>query len=291
MATVVDMIEGKPFPRREHARCPLCGKAYEPRSIPARFGMTAMVAECKPCRIAYQTPVPTPEASAAYMNWRWSSSDGYVADKESKLREARRQLEHVERAVERRGTLLDFGAGNGAFVRAAIDAGWDAVGVEQSEAAVKRAREFYDVEILTDLADAQDKRYDVITMWDVVEHLREPQAVLEMLRGLLAPGGVLVMETGNWESYMRLAHGHRWMLYILDHQYYFSPSSLKRVSRNAGFGEFELLNVNHVKLMSRRGLRGIVRHPRTPLAWLGARTKWPEHGDIDVMVAVAHNPG
>lgn len=187
--SMVDVIEGISYPRLDPIACPLCEKRSPARVIAARFGMVTSVAECHACRLAYQTPKPSEDASRAYMNWRWSSSDSYVTDSESKRRVARAKLEHVHSMRRSPGRLLDFGAGSGTFVHASRDAGWQAVGVELGEPAIERAKEYYGIELLKSLPDEE---FDVITMWDVVEHLRDPAAVLQELHGRLRRDGLLL---------------------------------------------------------------------------------------------------
>ena len=98
MQKIVDIIEGHQFFRSDEVGCYLCGEVRKSRKIPVSFGMTAMVAQCPACRIAFQTPVPSPEASLSYMNWRWRSSDAYVADRPHQLRRALRHMNFVEQA-------------------------------------------------------------------------------------------------------------------------------------------------------------------------------------------------
>ncbi len=289
---IVDVVEGRLYPRIGHVGCPLCGEWRAPRQIRVAFDMIASVAECPGCRVAFQTPRPEAEASLAYMNWRWrglGERDHYVEDTANQLGRARVQIGHLQEHVPQRGRLLDFGAGAGAFVRAALDAGWDAYGVEQSESARRRGRETYKVELK---AEAGDDRYDVITLWDVVEHLREPEALLRMLAGHLKPGGLIFIETGNWENWRRVAERDRWGLYFYDHQFYFTPPSLGAMLERCGFDHFTLLDLN------RRRPRLSLLHPkrmrrdpgllwRSWSEWYKARAAWAGHGDIDVMVTVA----
>ncbi len=287
MSELVDVIAGRRFEREPAIPCPLCGEWNEPRVIKARYGMLASVAECLPCRLAYQTPRPSDEASQAYMNMRWSSGDSYVADAGAKLTQARKNAQIVREAVPEARTLLDFGAGSGAFVSAAREAGFDAVGVERIEAARARARASYGLELLE--AMPEDTHYDVVTLWDVIEHLRDPVALLKWLRSRMAPGGVIVLETGNYENWKRLAQGDTWGLYLLDHQFYFTPASLKMVARKAGFAEFRL---------TRRGRRIPAPMPAQPShrdllthsLYDRAMKDWPKHGDINVMIALAKVP-
>ena len=282
---IVDVIEGQRFPRLEEVRCYLCGKTRESRRIAVRYGMHAMVAECPDCRMAFQTPIPSPEASLAYMNWRWRSTDDYVGNPVSQMRRAMKQVGYVKRYIDKPKRLIDFGAGAGSFVRAALDQGWDATGIEQSDSARARAREFYDVELLKEFGQ---ERYDTATMWSVVEHLRDPVGVLRMIREHLTEDGLIFIETGNFENWRRIEEKDRWGLYLFDHQFYFSPSSLEQVLRRAGYRGFCLFNCNrvyplvHPMQFCRRPLRSLLSW----LEWAKARAKWPEHGDINVMITV-----
>ena len=112
------------------------------------------------------------------MNWRWGSSDQYVADEGAQLGRGREQLDLVRRQITGNVSILDFGAGVGSFVRVARDAGWDAVGVERSGVARRTAEEKYGVVLLENLPQ---RLFDVITLWDVVEHLRTPKDILAQL--------------------------------------------------------------------------------------------------------------
>jgi SAM-dependent methyltransferase len=285
---MVDVIEGRKFARTEHVNCPVCHESRTPREINVGFGMKASVAECGKCRIAFQTPRPSLDASMAYMNWRWASSDPYVANRDQQRKRAQQQMKYIEMVVDRPTSLLDFGAGAGGFVRAALDAGWRATGVERSESARSRAKELYGVDLLADL---QGDKYDVVTMWDVIEHLRDPIEVVSSLRRVLAPGGFLIVETGNYENWLRLSEKDDWGLYLFDHQFYFSPKSLEKMLSAAGLSDCTLLDINHVRPP---GLRTSMLSPGSAAVqwyyWLAARRKWPQHGDINIMIASARQP-
>ncbi len=283
---IVDMIEAQRFPRSEEVACPLCGEKKHSRKIEVKFGMIAMVAECPTCRLVFQTPRPSPEASRAYMNWRWRSSDPYVADKRIQMDRAMRQLSFVKTLIEKPSKLLDFGAGAGSFVRTALDNGWTAIGVELSDSARLRAKQVYDVELMESVPH---DTYDVVTMWDVIEHLREPVSVLRVIRDHLTPGGVVFLETANYENWTRLAARDQWGLYLFDHQFYFSPYSLQRMLTEARYAEFRVLDVNHTYPS--------ISFSQNPLAfasdwieWVLAKMRWGMHGDINVMIGVARKP-
>ncbi len=182
--------------------------------------------------------------------------------------------------------ILDFGAGIGTFVRAARERGWDATGVERSRAAVDRAREELGVALLPSLADAPGT-YDVITMWDVIEHVRDPEGVARSLHALLRPGGWIVVETGNWESWQRVASGDAWALYLFDHQYYFSPASLETVLTRAGFHGFTLLSARTATPPPEPPPDADAEARARWATYRHASDAWPAHAAIDVMIAGA----
>lgn len=284
---VLDVIGGRTFQRTEYVGCPLCGVLRSPRRIDVKFGLTAMVAECPSCHVAFQTPRPSVEASTAYMTRRWSDSDRYVADSDAQTARARKQLRVVHSVRQPPGTLLDFGAGAGAFVAAARDGGWTATGVEQSATAIARARALHAITLSEAVPRGQ---FDVITLWDVIEHLRDPEHLLSTLRSTLAPRGRIFVETGNYQSWLRLLKGDAWGLYLFDHQYYFTPGSLAALMTRVGFRDFRLLRSFCARVPRLRHARRLGEQPlRVWAKWAEAKIRWPRHGDVNIMIATAIN--
>ena len=120
----------------------------------------------------------------------------------------------------------------------------------------------------------------------MIEHLRDPVGMVQSLRSRLRPGGWMFFETGNWESWNRLAAGDGWGLYLFDHQYYFSPHSLARVLDKAGLENFQLLPTGkRIGPTSPGWGDDLDAMPERP-----ASAPWPEHGAIDIIVAAAQNP-
>jgi SAM-dependent methyltransferase len=282
--TVIDEIAGKLFVRTEYINCPLCNKKHPSRAIVTRFGKTAMVADCKECQLGYQTPRPTLEASIAYMDWRWSSEDSYVRDNGGKRQIADKQMSIVRNQVgDKSVRILDFGAGSGAFVSAAIKEGHEVVGVEHSQGAIDRARDDYGVHILKEIPKGET--FDVVTMWDVIEHLRDPIAVLNMIRQLLRPDGILVIETGNYDFWERIVLGDRWRLYLFDHHFYFTPSSFRATLSKAGFSDFSLLRISPKK--PRFKFRKPIASIQSFKIASQVKKRCPDQFDVPLLYAVA----
>ena len=138
--------------------------------------------------------------------------------------------------------LLDYGCGRGALCHLAQDYGLRATGIEsnlEARAEVISRGDFAVCASLEKLRLAEPKaRFDMIILWDVLEHLREPWQELGKLRGLLKPGGWLVVSTPNAKSLKTFWLRERWANYAnTTHFYYFCRQSLKAVFRSSGYTE------------------------------------------------------
>ena len=104
---------------------------------------------------------------------------------------------------------------------------------------LKKAKKFFSINTLPDNF-LEDKNYndffDVATMWDVLEHLKDPVEYLSKLKKVVKPGGLLVVQCPNMESYEFLNFGNKWnWLTPGDHLQFFTPKSLFRALTTAGF--------------------------------------------------------
>jgi len=146
------------------------------------------------------------------------------------------RLRAIEARLGRKGRLLDVGCALGDFVEVARESGWDAEGVEISAFAAAEARakglRVY-TGILEDLG-LPSGSYDVITLYDVIEHLTDPIATLREVLRLLAPGGVLHMVTPNVGGTQARLLGPRWYHYKPgEHLFYFSPKTIRETIERA----------------------------------------------------------
>jgi 2-polyprenyl-3-methyl-5-hydroxy-6-metoxy-1,4-benzoquinol methylase len=136
--------------------------------------------------------------------------------------------------------LLDFGCGAGLFLELAHERGFDGYGVDLSESSIERARtrpggENAHFGAPQDVPEIAAGGFDVITLWSVMAHLPRPIDDLRMLRGLLAPGGVLLILTVNANSLRLKAAGNDWNGFTPNHLKFFSPTTLELALKQAGF--------------------------------------------------------
>ena len=136
--------------------------------------------------------------------------------------------------------LLDYGCGAGLFMELAEQRGFEAWGVDLSESSVERARTrpggaraYFGAP--ADVPEIAAGGFDVVTLWSVMAHLPLPLDDLRMLRGLLAPGGVILIMTVNANSLRLKANGADWNGFTPNHLKFFAPATLGRALTAAGF--------------------------------------------------------
>lgn len=167
--------------------------------------------------------------------------------------------------------VLDVGCGNGDFLEAATDAGWDAVGLEPDPdaAAVGQARGFDVRAGGLEVLDGLSSCFDAVTLNHVIEHLHSPGDALAVILRVLKPGGVLYIDTPNIDSLGAAAFGRHWRgLEPPRHLVLFTPSSLVGLLRQAGFVAIDIKRRPAVAaalhLASSRMARGLSPDAATP---------------------------
>ena len=137
------------------------------------------------------------------------------------------------------GRLLDVGAAYGYAVSEAQKLGWRATGLEISTAAARRAAEMTHGQLAVGNSLAtpfESAAFDVVTLWDVLEHLSDPHRAMAEISRLLRPGGRLVFTTTDVGSLVARLSGSRWHLYTLpEHLYFFTRRSLEILCTAHGF--------------------------------------------------------
>ena len=222
--------------------CIVCG---EHARRPFRHQDGFAIVACQGCDLRFLNPQPSEaELDALYGESYFASHDsrrhgydGYAADAENWRRTFRDRLRHLP---AERGRLLDVGAATGFFVEQARAAGWDATGVEPSEWAAAHAREQLGLDVRTGTLDRvryPDGAFDVVTMWEVIEHVRDPRAVLAEVRRILGPRGTLVLSTPDCRSAAARLAGRRWLGWrkVPEHLWFFDRVNLDRLLVQAGF--------------------------------------------------------
>jgi ubiquinone/menaquinone biosynthesis C-methylase UbiE len=195
------------------------------------------IQRCRHCGLVYANPRPDEgEVLRAYQE---------VVDPLYLQEEAGRRLtfQRYVRAIEdvvgppcgRR--LLDVGCYTGLFPAAAQERGWEAWGVDPCRWAVEEGLR-RGVTILQGtlrgLSLPADS-FDVVTLWDVAEHLADPRATFGEAWRVLKPRGWIIIQTMNIRSWLAQLMGPYWPWLMEMHLYYFSPHTLACMLQQVGF--------------------------------------------------------
>jgi SAM-dependent methyltransferase len=208
--------------------------------------------------------------------------------------------------------MLDVGCGKGQFVAVARERGIEAWGVELDQGACEYARE--ELGVQTVLHGSLDhpglpSKFDVITLWDVIEHVPDPVSLLRETADRLNPGGLVVVRTANIRSFAFDRRRAGWWAFGSDHRFYFSPGSLSVALRIAGLSTRAVLNRETVERVDKHragdisetsmsdGLRAVANSPGKVLKLARyARNKWRRtvglrrygtHYDMSIMTVLA----
>ena len=222
--------------------CPVCGGMDQVKVVEQN---RLQVVRCRRCGQGFVSPTPSETVLAAiYDRSYYEGGHGAVGFSDyAALVPARRRMftSHLDRLarLHRPGLLLDVGCATGDFLLAARERGWDPVGVDPSPAREQAAAAGLRIAGRTiDDADLPAHSIDVITFWDVLEHLPDPVAALRRAAELLADGGIVAATVPNAGSAVARLTGRRWFGYKTagEHLQFFSPATLNRCFAAAGFG-------------------------------------------------------
>lgn len=237
----------RPPPTAESSHCALCGSRSAEYVYP-RLGMI----RCVGCGLIRTREIPDKEQlEALYSEGYFHSSDSgalgyddYVGDRSKITRTFHRRMQEIEKVTGGKGRLLDVGCAMGFSLQVARERGWDALGVEVSGFACDYARENLGIDILCgslDEARLQAESFDVITMWDYIEHNPAPVEELNEASRLLRTGGLLALTTPDISSLVARITGNRWMgIKQGEHLYYFSSATLRHLLTKCGFEPIRL---------------------------------------------------
>jgi 2-polyprenyl-3-methyl-5-hydroxy-6-metoxy-1,4-benzoquinol methylase len=191
--------------------------------------------KCRNCHLIYMNPLETINKTNEYYRKAKNTHAPIVRD--SCLRTAQSQLRLIQKHAG--GTdLLDIGCAQGFFLFNACKAGYAAKGVEISQDAVAYARNEFGLDV-----EAQSfgelrfgaARFDVVTLWQVLEHVPYPLMMLREVNRILKPGGLVVVSTPNIGGIPARILRKKWWDIKRLHINQFATKTLTHVLRNAGF--------------------------------------------------------
>jgi len=222
------------------------------------------IVQCLQCGFRITNPIPKPQEIGRYYN-----SENYVSHNSSAgglintiYKKAQRLNFYLKfRSINKfvpRGTWMDYGAGNGAFIDYIKSKNKEALGYEPSASA--RLNSLHTLADTT-LYKSDPNKYACITMWHVLEHVHNLNDLITQHYNHLQPGGVLVIAVPNIDSYDSYYYGSHWA--ALDtprHLWHFTECDLKNLLEKHNFQYLSkkgmILDSFYVSLLSEKYKKG-----------------------------------
>lgn len=238
--------------------CSVCGQEnyddwFKPPQSPGP------VVQCKGCGFVYVNPVqsaqalinegpvlhdrPTKLLESASLediqgSWEEPIITNYLSELETKKLNAQDALLHINNLVSNRGRILDIGCFCGVFLSVADENKWDCYGIEPLVMPAIYARGHFDLKVTTDTLRSDtypSKFFDVVTAFQVFEHLTYPRKEIEKIHKILKPSGLLLIEVPNIDTIMVKLLGEKHRHFVQDHVSFFSATTLSQLLEDMGF--------------------------------------------------------
>jgi 2-polyprenyl-3-methyl-5-hydroxy-6-metoxy-1,4-benzoquinol methylase len=250
----------------EPVNCNLCNcndyKVYLTRkdlnlNIPGEFRLV----QCNECGFVYLNPRPTSDSINSiypdeYDQYTRSAKNDPFLNRLDRGYGLEKRVKAIIRH-KKSGRLLDLGCATGNFLEMMRDhPGWEVYGVEPNATASDYARNQLGLNVKTgflEQVDHPDNYFDVITLWNVLEHLADPLSALKRIYELLKPDGILIFNTPNLDSLDAHLFGPYWIGFELPRHFcVFSSHSIIDILEKSGFKikEMRCIVGEHAAFMS-----------------------------------------
>ena len=207
---------------------------------------------CLNCGLVYLQVRPTPEEIGLYYPSEYQPYRTAIQDERypwmrwARNRNIQKYCQIVARySAHNPGKVLDIGCSTGIFLDAMRQRTWDATGVEISQEAVAYAQQRFGLNVVQGQLEEihfETESFDAITLWNVFEHLYNPNETLQEIQRLLKKNGILVMVFPNWDSLDHHLFGKGWIGYDTPrHLFAYPPAVYPKMIESAG------LNVIHIQ--------------------------------------------
>ena len=229
--------------------CPVCDEKAFKHFISAKDHNVSNdsfnVVECCSCGFRFTNPKPSETTIGKYYQ-----SNDYISHTSSKkglfnfvyhlIRNY--QLKKKEKLIslfnEKGKTLLDFGSGTGEFLNYCQEKSWKVVGVEPEKKAAEFAQKNYNlcIEDVSSFFSFDEEKFDVITLWHVLEHVYDLNKYLNHFQKVLKKNGIIVLGLPNCNSHDAKYYKENWVAWDLPiHLYHFTKKDIKKLAKKHGF--------------------------------------------------------
>lgn len=235
----------------ERVGCNLCGadnaRLYHRETLPYfDRPLTFDIVKCRKCGLVYTNPRLV-DYNATYLSGVDRQDEHFADHDRAKHPVFASALDQIRRLTPSTSTdvrILDIGCGSGYFLHLARQRGWQVQGIEPAETSARYAAGHYHLPVeRADMytLDWPEAQFDVITAWDVIEHVPDPAAFLQQCSEWLKPGGLLALRFpgDRWQKikgilFHHLLQSRRAAFGATMHLYFFNETTMGRLAARAG---------------------------------------------------------
>lgn len=235
-----------------NVQCDLCGAddtrpLIDLKSHDKSLNTVFHLVRCNSCGLAYINPQPTQSSLQAFYSRWFAGVNASVVNRFQQVEKGvyEQMLSVIKTTTPNGVKLLDWGCGVGGFLQFATAKGYDSLGVDYSDNAVRYINESLGLKAQWRINPSfSNETFDIVTMLDVLEHVVNPLELLSELHRVLKRGGVIIMRVPNFNfgllqvSVTKIgidAAAHSMQLNPPAHLYYFNPHTLSALLQKAGF--------------------------------------------------------
>jgi 2-polyprenyl-3-methyl-5-hydroxy-6-metoxy-1,4-benzoquinol methylase len=276
-----------------HVSCPLCGgSSLKPRWDVGEYHIVG----CDNCSLVFVKQLISANELAAH--YAQVEDPSYQEDNSACLdyyHHALRQL--IERSQPLKGRLLDIGCSGGFFLDTMT--GWECYGNEISKSNADTAKQKHGDRIFNGPFEEyplKEEYFDVITLQDVFDHMRDPVGTLDKCHAMLKPGGLIVVKVHNISCLYAKVSGKRFYAVVPpSHLFYYDESTLERILGRTGFRMIDsrfiahLLRIHTILLrLSQGNTKSLFykMYERTAGTWIGKITVKKNLHDVITVLAI-----
>lgn len=246
-------------PLFENVFCPLCGqedyKVLSPALYPtpldrehllsiykssSEVKLLDQLVECKGCELVQLSPRVHHDIIMA--SYSGAVDPKFVEQDSMRIatftRALRKIFADLNLTPSKNIKTLDIGCAGGAFPKAAHDFGLSIVGIEPSRWLSEQGRKRYGLDLRAGTLEEhpfEENSFDLVTLWDVIEHLTAPEKTLAEIKRILKPGGHLLVNYPDFGSWQAKLLGKNWPFLLSVHLYYFTPKTIQEFLQKAGY--------------------------------------------------------
>lgn len=245
--------------------CPLCSNTHKLETL---WGTDKT--RCPQCNLVYIRTMPSlAQLEAMYSAEFFKGSSAYanyIDEKESLQRNFQHRI-HTLLQYKRTGSLFEAGCAYGFFLELARQH-WQVAGMDIAEEAIDYARNTLGLDVRVGDFESyplSPESYDIIAMWDTIEHLYDPFSAVKIAANALRPAGIIAFTTGDIGALIARIQGKRWRLVHPTHLYYFSKPAVTQLLEQNGLQIIHYSHVGNFRTLTQIAM--LLTYGRTNHSW------------------------